>query len=425
MYNVAIIGAGIGGLLAGASLAKQGKKVIIIEKMPYLGGRFTNLPYKGFQLSTGAVHLIPHGNRGPLAQFLQRLGLSVKIEDCKPWCTFRIRGKDYLINDVSDFNPIINLFPLIDRLRMAKILFEVKLLGLPSNEITLEEWLKNQVKDELAVKIANAFYGFALSLHINSIPAGEGILILKRVNDCKGSGVPIGGCKSIIDSLVKFIELQGGKILTKAKVVGVDIDNENITKLHVESDQISEVSANFVISDIGAKETVELVGEKYFDKNYLQKVESISPSAGVKINIASKKSFFKNGILFTPDCQRIGGLIELTTIDPSLAPQGQNLIISHQPLLSTDIKKEIEIGLEDLKSLIPSFDQDCEILLIQSYHNGWPVNRAASGLDIGSVTPLKNLFLVGDSVKEPGWIDTEGVASGVEQILEYLSKIFY
>jgi hypothetical protein len=47
--NVCIIGAGIGGLTAGALLTKQGYQVTIFEKEPYLGGR--SLSFNGSDIS--------------------------------------------------------------------------------------------------------------------------------------------------------------------------------------------------------------------------------------------------------------------------------------------------------------------------------------------------------------------------------------
>ncbi|HPS90276.1 MAG TPA: NAD(P)/FAD-dependent oxidoreductase, partial [Methanosarcina vacuolata] len=54
-----------------------------------------------------------------------------------------------------------------------------------------------------------------------------------------------------------------------------------------------------------------------------------------------------------------------------------------------------------------------EVLLIQSYHDNWPVNRAASGTDPGNETPIPGLYVVGDGAKGKGGIEVEGVALGV------------
>src|SRR3990170_4242701 len=52
VMKAVIIGAGLGGLLAGAKLTKAGHDVEIFERLPFTGGRFTNLPYQGFKLRT-------------------------------------------------------------------------------------------------------------------------------------------------------------------------------------------------------------------------------------------------------------------------------------------------------------------------------------------------------------------------------------
>ena len=38
-----VIGSGIGGMCAGARLANSGYKTIVIEKLPMLGGRYTQI----------------------------------------------------------------------------------------------------------------------------------------------------------------------------------------------------------------------------------------------------------------------------------------------------------------------------------------------------------------------------------------------
>ena len=71
--KVAIIGGGLGGLLAGAALSKN-HEVHVYEQLDMYGGRFTNIEYKGFQLTTGALHMIPHGPTGPLARLMKAGG---------------------------------------------------------------------------------------------------------------------------------------------------------------------------------------------------------------------------------------------------------------------------------------------------------------------------------------------------------------
>ena len=62
-YDVVIIGAGAAGLTAGALLAKFGKKVLIVERDAYLGGRAMAIPYEGYRLNLGG-HLLEDSGSG-------------------------------------------------------------------------------------------------------------------------------------------------------------------------------------------------------------------------------------------------------------------------------------------------------------------------------------------------------------------------
>ncbi|HEY4386237.1 MAG TPA: NAD(P)-binding protein, partial [Ktedonobacteraceae bacterium] len=40
-FDAIVIGAGLGGLLSAAQLLQRGKRVLVLERLPHSGGRFT------------------------------------------------------------------------------------------------------------------------------------------------------------------------------------------------------------------------------------------------------------------------------------------------------------------------------------------------------------------------------------------------
>ena len=66
-----VIGAGLGGLTSAAKLAQtKDYDVTVYERMSFAGGRFTQHDHDGYQIPTGAVHMIPHGKKGPFADLI-------------------------------------------------------------------------------------------------------------------------------------------------------------------------------------------------------------------------------------------------------------------------------------------------------------------------------------------------------------------
>src|SRR5260370_2099213 len=72
-FDTIVIGAGLGGLLSAAQLLERGKRVVILERLPHCGGRFTAKTFQGAQISTGAVHMLPFCSSGVLSRVLPRL----------------------------------------------------------------------------------------------------------------------------------------------------------------------------------------------------------------------------------------------------------------------------------------------------------------------------------------------------------------
>jgi phytoene dehydrogenase-like protein len=405
LMKAVIIGAGLGGMLAGAKLTKAGHDVEIFERLPFVGGRFTNLPYKGFKLSTGALHMIPHGSRGPLAQMLKEVGADVTIIDSDPMAVIRKEN-----GEIISFHDFRNELTLTKQVKLGTVL-AYSLKFKPKSEISFRDWVFKYFEEEFLFKLADSFCGWALSLTAKDVPAREMLEIIDNMYLYKGSGIPIGGCGAVTDALSEIIRSNGGRIYTQSCVEKIVIENEMTKGVTVQG---KTIDTDIVISDIGHFETSRLYECK--DRVYLDKISNVKPSKGIKICLCADEPLIgHSGVFFTPYAQRINGINEVTNTDPSLAPPGKHLVMSHQAIISDDLNEEINLGLLDLQQLFPG--KKYEVLLIQSYSNGWPVNRASSGSDNGNKTPIINLYIVGDGAKGKGGIEVEGVALGVRNAM--------
>ncbi|ALM75983.1 phytoene desaturase family protein [Thermococcus barophilus] len=408
--RVVTIGAGLGGLLTSAFLAKAGYEVIVLEKSSFIGGRFTNLRYKGFQLSTGALHMVPHGEDGPLAHLLKLLNANVKIVNSNP------KGKFFIDGNLYHYREGWKYLSFKEKAKAMKLLAEIKANRLPKGEdaqMNAWEWLSDKIgENEFAYLFIKSFLGWAVSLAPEEVPAIEFAKEIKATLKWGGPGLIKGGCKAVTDELARIVRENGGEIITRKKVVEAEEGK-------VFTADGEEYPYDILISNIGIKETVELFGRENFDKEYLKKLDSLKPAEGIKINIALKgKPRIGNTVVFTLDTKRINGYNEPSALSPELTEEGYTLIMVHQALRSRNIKKEQRLGVEDLYYLFPELDKNGEILLIQTYLDGNPVNRVASGQHLDF--PMENVYIVGDANKGEGGIEVEGIALGVMKVLQEL-----
>lgn len=428
--KVVIIGSGLGGLLSGAKLAQNGHDVEIFERLAVAGGRFINLHYKGYTLSSGALHMIPHGGDGPLGQMLKELNADVKIVNSEASATIAVKKDDGI--DIITFKNARQLLSFRSKIKIAffGLLFKVR----PPSSMSFKEWSDRHVPDELFAKTSAAFCGWALSLPPEDVSASEMKAISENINRYGGPGVPIGGCSAVINALVRIIEDNGGVIHIGTGVQAIETicekggDGGMLTRASgIRTDAGDVVDADIVISNIGHPETVKLAGSGMMsdlDGAYMQKVTSSRPSAGIKICISSDEPLVgHSNILMTPYARRINGMNEVTQIDPTLAPPGKHLIVTHQTMLSDDYEQEIKLGLADVDELFNG--KNYEVLLIQSHRDNWPVNRAGSGTGLGNRTPIDSLYVVGDGAKGEGGIEVEGVALGVMNTMNLIEQAGY
>ncbi|MCL7414988.1 MAG: NAD(P)/FAD-dependent oxidoreductase [ANME-2 cluster archaeon] len=410
-----VVGGGLGGLLTAARLVKEGHRVEIFERLPVIGGRFINLDYKGYQLTTGALHMIPHGSKGPLATMLRQLDADVKIIDSSPLSVLRI-PENGGFKDIS-FYDFSSPLSWVNRLKLFYLTFKSRFVK-PADG-SFKDWFYPFINDTWLVKLADAFCGWSLSMRSEDVAAAEMLAIINNMRRYGGPGVPAGGCSAVINALEKIILSGGGPIHTGCQVDRILIVDGRAVGVEADGNTIL---GDVVISDIGHRETVQLYDHPASDtfREYMVAMESIRPSAGIKICLGADRPLIgHSGVLFTPYARRINGINEVTNIDPSLAPPGKHLVMSHQALQSDDILAEIELGLKDLEDIFEN--EQYEVLMVQTYSDSWPVNRAESGSNLDNTTPIIGLYIVGDGAKGKGGIEVEGVALGVDNTLKLLN----
>lgn len=390
-----VIGGGIGGLLVAALYPD----VVLFEKTSSVGGRFRNLPYKGFQLTTGALHMVPHGSKGPLAHLLQKVGADCTIVDSKPLLTF-------YYDEELRYRQVLKKIGTAEKMRLYAMVLEMKYRK--GSKKPFLEYLERRTKNEIVVAGFRSFCIWSLSLGLSDVSCCEMFSIVKSVLKYYGPGIPVGGCSGVVDALKNVILSKKNKIVHK-KVTEILTDDK---VYGVTDEDGTEHYDSVVVSDIGAKATSKLVK---FPPEYQKKIDAIQPSEGIKYSLASKESLiWHNGIMLTPGLQYIGGVNQVTNVDPSLAPDGYHLVMAHQKITSSSFKKEKEKGLKELEMLFKG--KKYEVLATQIYWKNNPVNHAASGQDLDQKTPVEGLYLVGDSAKGRGGIEVEGIALGVENL---------
>src|SRR5471030_472887 len=92
-YDVVVIGAGLGGLTAGAILARAGRKVLVIERSNSVGGAASS--YKSGDLFVeGSLHETsdPHDPRDPKHNVLTRAGVIDAVKWIPAGAFYEARG---------------------------------------------------------------------------------------------------------------------------------------------------------------------------------------------------------------------------------------------------------------------------------------------------------------------------------------------
>ncbi|MFQ5825968.1 MAG: phytoene desaturase family protein [Dehalococcoidia bacterium] len=424
-YDVAVIGAGLGGLTAASLLSTAGYRTLVVEKLPFVGGRCSTLDYQGFKLPTGTVW-VSEEVHGALCR---EVGAEFDIQVPDPQYAFRIGGKDYEAPMAGILRSMIGRASR-DEAEAARVMRAFKRAITwcePSRSITLYDWLKQYTDNPTILGIFQIFVAMDTAISHFELPAGEYFRFIKETSFVKNMGFLPHGGGSLTFALAKTIESKGNDIWTQCRALKILVEDGVVRGVVVSKDSEDiEVRAQVVVCNAGPHIAIDLAGQDHFDAGYVKDVEPTRTRTGPQIIIfvTSDRPLLEGApMVCLPDARRVFCLMQYSTYCPEMAPKGKHLLEAAAFLTSAeppyDLDKEIELCLQDLRDNIPNFDKYGQVLRVNCYHGYWGLMRTWAGYtNLPVVTPIEGLYNAGDNVAPSGWWGSSAAVKSGRMVAE-------
>jgi phytoene dehydrogenase-like protein len=424
---VIVIGAGLGGLLCAAQFLERRQRVLVVERLSHPGGRFTAKTFRGAQVSTGAVHMLPFGTNGELAAMLRALGVPHRIHDSEVFASFHVRGRQYVCRSVLQLAGVLGPRQFAEFVRLGWAMLRKRPTPAEATQ-TYRQWLDQRLSAARSLELYRYFERvchFALSVDLEDVSYPEIVETTKNMFRYGAPGIVDGGCAALTGELERRIRCGGGKVRLQQDVLAITSENGAVSGVRVrdrESGRETQLFAPLVISNIGPSATGLLVDPD--GEAPVPAAPAPREAGGLKVHLLSDVSIIPHrGIMYCLDTERIAGIVQPSNSDRRLAPPGKHLLITHQLMRSSDVQREREAAQADLRLLFgDDFGTRINVLTMSQYRGEWPVNRAVQGEDVTPDTRLHGLYLVGDAVKPSGYLMVEGVAQSVNALLDLLGE---
>ena len=373
-YDGIVVGAGLGGLAAGALLAKAGKQVLVVEQEEHPGGLVREYDYGPYKINP-AMHFItgcnpagPQG-QGVIDEVLSHLGVQDRCEFVTVDPFYRAQFPDFQL-DVplgrkAYLDAHLRHFPdEADGLRaLVALCSEIfqEFMHFPA-AMRWQDWLLMPFRSPKLFRYARATLASVIDKHIANPRLKSVYPILYPYLALPPSRLPFfiwacmmasyieqgaysckGGFQNMADAFAEGVTKHGGELILEMPVKKVRVAGGNVQGVVLNNGQ--EIVAPMVISNIDARTTFQdLLEPGEVPSGYLSKIGAMETSASVLgLYLATDLDIHALGVpkvtmLSTWDLDdaymsalhgnpKGAGVHVPTVIDETLAPEGEHLVI--------------------------------------------------------------------------------------------------
>lgn len=419
--DVVILGAGVGGLLAGARLARAGWTPLVLEASDRLGGRFSTIHQDGFCIPTGAIAIAEGGG---LHASLIELGIEAEIRFPDPPLRVMIRGRrmntgapawDFMMKSVTKAAG-----------RVAK-----GLRSTPDDEVvglTIEEWCKRHTRSKTVQTLIEGVTRNLFTANANEVPAHLFFRNLRDGATYNSFGFAPRGNDVIADAIADDIRSRRGEVRTGWEATELEVQSDRVIAVRARDAAGDEhrVPAAAVVSNVGPIKTAAFLSDSPYADEFAERVQSVEPTSMLALSFSTPHDHVPDcpGMLNFTDTDRLCAIGNLTARCPELAPEGRTLYEAYavpRPSVggNFDVDDERTRMEADLHKVFPWFGEaDVIHFKVMRWDN--PALRCGPVENPTVTTPLVNLVDVGDGVRRGAYIGTSASAMSAVEAVEAL-----
>ncbi|NEU75822.1 C-3',4' desaturase CrtD [Hassallia byssoidea VB512170] len=317
--RVIVIGAGIGGLTAGALLAHRGYSVLILDQALVPGGCASTFKRKGFTFDVGATQVAGLEPGGIHHRIFSELEISLpEATPCDPACAVYLPGEKTPINVWRDlekwqeerqrqFPGSEPFWQLMAALFKASWKFQGRDPVLPPRNIWDLWQLTKAVRSGTLITVPYTLFTVGdalrayklgsdrrlrtfldLQLKLYSQVNAEETALLYAATALSVSQLPQGlfhlqGSMQVLsDRLVSALERDNGKLLMRHTVEHIQVKHNKAVAVVIKNQKTGEVwteSADHIVANVTVQNLVQLLGEKA-PRGYKKRTEKLPPASG-------------------------------------------------------------------------------------------------------------------------------------------------
>jgi phytoene dehydrogenase-like protein len=347
--DIVIIGSGLGGLLCGAVLSKEGYPVCVLEKNAVPGGCFQGFKRFGRTLDTGVHYIGSMDEDEPLHRCFSYLDIMNEIklvrldENGFDRIVYPGESYSYAMGEERFVETLAGDFPN-ERENLKRYM---KIISNIASTVTVEGFRKGKIStSNLDIFSLPAWETIAETTqnerlrHVLSNPAmlygGDKaasafyIHAMTTSSYLHGSYRFIGSSMQLTDALVRKIESNGGRVITCAQATAIRCDQNVVSGVEVNNGEL--IRAKHVISTMHPMKTLQITDRTTnIRKAYLSRLSALPNSYGFfTVYLIKKKHsvrYINSNIYFYahgqdawhrtsfPDDKRVMGV--LTSMRPS------------------------------------------------------------------------------------------------------------